>query len=83
MHRLILVSAVVAVMVALAAGPALAFQCPKLVNQINNETGTRYDPAAAGAKEKATMAAALHGQGKHAEAEKAAKEGLEMIGIKK
>lgn len=71
----------VGVTVLLLAGPALAFQCPKLVKKIEDETGTRYDPAAADAKVKASEASELHAKGKHAEAEKAAKEGLAMLGI--
>src|SRR5437762_3030654 len=72
---------VVGVTVLLLAGPALAFQCPKLVKKIEDETATRYDPAAADAKAKAAQASELHAQGKHAEAEKAAKEALAMLGI--
>ncbi len=72
---------VVGVTVLLLAGPALAFQCPKLVKKIEDETAARYDPAAADAKAKAAQASELHAQGKHAEAEKAAKEGLAMLGI--
>jgi hypothetical protein len=72
---------IVGVTVLLLAGPALAFQCPKLVKKIEDETATRYDPAAADAKVKAAQASELHAQGKHAEAEKAAKEGLAMLGI--
>jgi hypothetical protein len=63
------------------AGPALAFQCPTLVKKIEDEVGTRFDPAAADAKAKAAQAAELHGQGKHAEAEAAAKEGLKILGM--
>jgi len=46
------------------AGPALAFQCPKLVKKIEDEVGTRFDPAAADARAKAAQAAELHAQGK-------------------
>lgn len=66
----------------LAVGPALAFQCPKLVAQINNAAGNRLDNAGYEARQKAAEAAALHGQGKHAEAEKAAKDGLAKLGMK-
>jgi hypothetical protein len=81
MHRLIVASAVAAVALGLA-GPALAFQCPKLVNQINAAAGNRFDNASYEAKMKAAEATKLHGEGKHAEAEKAAKEGLTKLGIK-
>ena len=65
----------------LVAGPALAFQCPKLIKKLDDETGIRFDQAAADAKVKSAEAAALHAQGKHAEAEKAAKDGLKLLGM--
>ena len=65
----------------LVAGPALAFQCPKLIKKLDDETAIRFDPAAADAKVKSAEAAALHAQGKHAEAEKAAKDGLKLLGM--
>ncbi len=65
----------------LVAGPALAFQCPKLVKKIEDEAGTRFDQAAADARAKAAQATELHSQGKHAEAEAAAKEGLKILGM--
>ena len=79
MHRLLLPLVTVAVLV--STGPALAFQCPKLVNQINTAVGSRFDAAAGTAKQAAAKATALHAEGKHAEAEKAAKEGLAALGI--
>ena len=63
-----------------ATGSAQAFQCPKLVAQINNEAGNRLDSASYEAKELAAQASKLHAEGKHAEAEKAAKEGLAKVG---
>ena len=81
MHRLIVASAAVAVVVIGVAGPALAFQCPKLVDQISRAAGNRFDNAAYEAKMKAAEAARLHTEGKHAESEKAAKEGLAKLGI--
>jgi hypothetical protein len=68
--------------VVLTAGPALA-QCSALINEIDKETATRYDPAAAQAKEKAMQATKLDKDGKHAECEKVAKEALAALGIKK
>ena len=65
----------------LVAGPALAFQCPKLIKKLDDETAVRFDPAAADAKAKSAEAATLHAQGKHAEAEKAAKDGLKLLGM--
>jgi len=82
MSRLVVTSGVLAVAAFALSSPALAFQCPKLVNQINAAAGNRFDNAAYDAKLKAAEAAKLHGEGKHAESEKAAKEGLEKLGIK-
>lgn len=73
----------IALLVVLVASPALAFQCPKLVNEINAAVGSRFDAAAGTAKVAAAKATELHKEGKHAEAEKAAKEGLEALGVKK
>ena len=65
--------------VALAAGPALAFQCPKLIAEINNSAGNRLDAAGYDAREKAAEADKLHKEGKHAESVKAAQEGLAKL----
>ena len=65
--------------VALAAGPALAFQCPKLIAEINNSAGNRLDGAGYDAREKAAEADKLHKEGKHAESVKAAQEGLAKL----
>jgi hypothetical protein len=81
MKRLITLTGI-GVALVFAAGPALAFQCPKLVDQINASAGNRFDAAAYDAKVKSAEAAKLHAEGKHAEAEKAAKEGLEKLGTK-
>jgi hypothetical protein len=67
--------------VLLFASPAFAFQCPKLVNQINSAVSNRFDNAAATARASAAQADALHKAGKHAEAVKAAKDGLAALGI--
>ena len=80
MHRFVF-TIVIALVAVLAAGPALAFQCPKLVKKIEDETALRYDEAAANAKVKAVEAAELHAKGKHAEAEKTAKDGLKLLGM--
>ena len=79
MSRAIL--AVTAMATLLVAGPALAFQCPKLINNIHNEADSRLDDAGYDARMKADEAEALHKAGKHAEAEKTAKEGLARIGV--
>jgi len=80
MHRFVF-TIVIALVAVLAAGPALAFQCPKLVKKIEDETALRYDEAAANAKVKAAEAAELHAKGKHAEAEQTAKDGLKLLGM--
>jgi hypothetical protein len=72
---------VVAVTLLLVAGAAQAFQCPKLVSQINAVARNRLDAAGYDARQKAAEADRLHKEGKHAEAEKAAKEGLAKLGI--
>jgi hypothetical protein len=69
--------------VALVAGPALAFQCPKLIGEINSAAGNRLDSAGYDARMKAAEAEQLHKEGKHAESVKAAQEGLAKIGIVK
>ena len=82
MRRALLISAVVLSAAVFTTGQALAFQCPKLIKQIEDETNNRLDDASNTAKEKAEQAAQLHKDGKHAEAEKVAKEGLALIGLK-
>ena len=83
MHRALVIAAVLLCTFLFVSGQALAFQCPKLVKQIEDEVGNRLDDAGYAAKTKAEAAAKLHGEGKHAEAEKAAKEGLALLGIGK
>jgi hypothetical protein len=80
MRRFVIMT-VIGLSVLCVAGPALAFQCPKLVKKIEDEAGTRFDEAAANARAKAAQATELHAQGKHAEAEAAAKEGLKLLGM--
>jgi hypothetical protein len=55
------------VMVAVTAGPALAFQCPLLIKQIEDASAGKSDADSAEAKELAAEAKALHAAGKHAE----------------
>ena len=82
MKRLVLTFVAIGTFVALAAGPALAFQCPKLIGQINAAAGNRFDNASYDAKMKAAEAQKLHSEGKHADSVKAAQEGLAKLGIK-
>jgi hypothetical protein len=76
------VLAISAVLTFAAVSPALAFQCPKLVQQINATAGNRFDATAAQARVDAGAAAKLHAEGKHAESEKKAKETLAKLGVK-
>jgi hypothetical protein len=81
MHRLALI-AVGALTALMLSTPADAFQCPKLVKQLQDETARRFDAAAANAKVKAAGANALHAAGKHAESEKMAKDALATLGVR-
>ena len=69
------------VLVASAAAPALAGQCPTLQAQIDRAIGTRYDPSAATAKQLASEAWSLHQSGKHAESEAKYDEAAKAAGI--
>jgi hypothetical protein len=81
MHRIALTA--VATLVALAlSSPAYAFQCPKLVKQVQDATYNRFDPSASEAKRLAAESASLHAAGKHAEAEAKGKEAVAKLGIK-
>lgn len=79
--RRFIVTIVIGLAMGLVTGPALASQCPTLIRKIEEEAGTRFDQAAADARAKAAEAAELHAQGKHAESEKAAREGLKLLGM--
>lgn len=76
MKKLIVVSAVAVIAI---ASPALAFQCPTLVKQINDTTGNRFDATAQQARADAVTAAQLHAQGKHAESVKVAQDALAKL----
>ena len=80
MRRFAMLSTLVAAGALLVTGPAFAFQGPKLVAQINNDAGNRLDAASYEAKEMGAQAAKLHAEGKHADAEKLAKEALAKLG---
>ena len=82
MKRLVLTLVGIGTFVALAAGPALAFQCPKLIGQINAAANNRLDAAGYDARAKAAEADQLHKEGKHEESVKKAQEGLAILGIK-
>jgi ATP/maltotriose-dependent transcriptional regulator MalT len=80
--RTLALASVVGLLVLLFASPVSAFQCPKLVKQLQDATGQRFDATAADAKVAAVKAQALHSAGNHAESEKVAKEALAKLGIK-
>jgi hypothetical protein len=69
------------VLVALAAGPALASQCPTLQAQIDRAIGNRFDAGAATARSLAAQANSLHVAGKHAESEAKYDEAAKAAGI--
>jgi hypothetical protein len=65
------------------ATPALAFQCPALVKQINESVGNRFDATASEARRSAAQATMLHSEGKHAESVKAAQDAIAKLPPKK
>jgi hypothetical protein len=67
--------------VALAAAPALANQCPLLVKQVQDATAGKTDDASKKATALATEAKALHDSGKHAEAVAKADEAAKAINL--
>jgi hypothetical protein len=74
--------AIAALVLFAVASPALAFQCPKLITQINGAANARLDATAYDARNAAVEVGKLHTAGKHAESEKLAKETLAKLGIK-
>ena len=68
-------------LLALAAGPALANECPTLQAQIDFALRTRSDPNATIAKQLAAQAWALHQAGKHAESVAKYDEAAKAAGI--
>jgi len=81
MGRVAFVLSVVLALVLAVAGPSSAFQCPKLIQKVNEEAGNRLDEPAYNARQLAEEADALHKAGKHAEAEAKAKEALKQLGM--
>lgn len=67
--------------IGLAAGPALAGQCPALIKQIQDRTGNRLDAGANSAKQLARQSDELHKAGKHAESVAKADEAAQAAGI--
>jgi hypothetical protein len=81
MGRVALVVGVAVLMILSVAGPSSAFQCPKLIQKVNDEAGNRLDEAGYNARQLAEEADALHKAGKHAESEAKAKEALKQLGM--
>lgn len=69
------------VVVALAAAPALANQCPLLIKQIQDATAGKTDDASKKAVALANEAKALHDAGKHAESVAKADEAAKVINL--
>jgi hypothetical protein len=67
--------------VALAAAPALANQCPLLIKQIQDATAGKTDEASKKAVALASEAKALHDAGKHAESVAKADEAAKAINL--
>jgi hypothetical protein len=67
--------------VAMAAAPALANQCPLLIKQIQDATAGKTDDASKKAVALATEAKALHDSGKHAESVAKADEAAKAINL--
>lgn len=68
-------------MVAFAATPALAMECPLLQQQIDAAVGNRIDATSANAKALAAEAWSLHAGGKHADSVKKYDEAAKAAGI--
>jgi hypothetical protein len=67
--------------VAFAAAPALANQCPLLIKQIQDATAGKTDEASQKAIALAKEAQALHAAGKHAESVAKADEAAKAINL--
>jgi hypothetical protein len=81
MGRVTFVLSIALALTLAVAGSASAFQCPKLIQKVNEEAGNRLDEPAYNARQLAEEADALHKAGKHAEAEAKAKEALKQLGM--
>lgn len=77
MKKLLMAAAVVAV----AASPALAAQCPLLHKQMEAAVGTRADAGAANAKALMAEGDALHKGGKHADSVKKYQDAAKAAGV--
>jgi len=71
------------ILVAATAGPALAFQCPLLIKQLNDQVATLKpdDPKVKQARVLIEEAKKLHGEGSHAKSVAKAEEAAKLLGI--
>jgi hypothetical protein len=67
--------------VVFTAGPALAFQCPLLIKQVQDATAGKSDASSAKANGLAAEAKKLHDAGKHAESIAKAEEAAKAINL--
>ncbi len=81
MKRIVLHAVIGASVLVFTAAPSFAHTCPKLIAEINQEVGKRFDKTAAEAKVEAAEAMKLHQAGKHDESEKVARQALQQLGI--
>lgn len=86
--RLLLGVATGVLAVSLAAGPALAGQCPLLIKQLNDAVGNRADATANKAKDLIAEAQKLHDEGvkmkdakKHADSVAKCDEAAKLLGV--
>ena len=68
-------------MVTVAVTPALAFQCPLLIKQVQDATAGKSDAASTKANGLAAEAKKLHDAGKHAESIAKAEEAAKAINL--
>jgi hypothetical protein len=68
-------------MVTMAVTPALAFQCPLLIKQVQDATAGKSDAASTKANELAAESKKLHDAGKHAESIAKAEEAAKAINL--
>ena len=73
--------AIALALVASAAGPAFAGECPALQAQLDKALGQRYDSGAGNAKILAKDAMSLHTAGKHEESVKKYDEAAKAAGV--
>jgi hypothetical protein len=67
--------------ITLAASPALAFQCPLLMKQVQDATAGKTDAASKKANDLVAESKKLHDAGKHAESIAKAEEAAKAINL--